>query len=197
VKELLDRKLTEMKKTGEYLNTITFAGNGEPTLHPQFPQIIEEAIESRNRIVPEAKIAVLSNATLIGREKIFDALIKVDLNILKLDSANENTLKLINCPGGNYNLPSIIDILKKFKGTMILQTLFLKGFCNGKIVDNTTEEEVSAWASVIETIRPETVMIYSLARDTAIKALRKVSGDKLASIGGRIEKLGILTQVTP
>jgi wyosine [tRNA(Phe)-imidazoG37] synthetase (radical SAM superfamily) len=197
VKELLDQKLAEMQKSGEYLNTITFAGNGEPTLHPQFPQIIEEAIESRNRIVPEAKIAVLSNATLIGREKIFDALIKVDLNILKLDSAIENTLKLINCPGGNYNLPSIIETLKKFKSTMIIQTLFLKGSCNGKTVDNTTEEEVSAWSSVIETIRPETVMIYSLARDTAINGLEKVSEVKLNTIAARIEKLGILTQVTP
>jgi len=197
VKELLDQKLTVLKESGEYLNTITFAGNGEPTLHPQFSLIIDEAIESRNRLFPEAKIAVLSNATLIGSKHIFDALIRVDLNILKLDSAIENTLKLINCPGGNYNLPSIIDTLKKFKGTMIIQTLFLKGLCNEKLVDNTTEEEVSAWSSVIEKIRPETVMIYSLARTTAINGLEKVSENELNAIAARIEKLGIRTQVTP
>jgi wyosine [tRNA(Phe)-imidazoG37] synthetase (radical SAM superfamily) len=197
VKELLDQKLIELQKSGTYLNTITFAGNGEPTLHPHFPQIIEEAIESRNRIFPEAKIAVLSNATLIGSTKIFDALSKADLNILKLDSAVEKTLKLINCPGGNYNLSSVIDNLKQFKGTMIIQTLFLKGFCNGKSVDNTTEEEVTAWSSVIETIQPETVMIYSLARDTAVHGLEKVNENELNNIAARIEKLGIRTQVTP
>jgi wyosine [tRNA(Phe)-imidazoG37] synthetase (radical SAM superfamily) len=197
VKELLDKKLLEMRSGGDYLDSITFAGNGEPTLHPGFPAIIDEAIESRNRNFPEARIAVLSNATLIGKKKIFDALLKTDLNILKLDSAISKTLGMINCPRGNYQLPEIIDSLKLFKGKLIIQTLFLRGMCMGQFIDNTTEKEVSAWITVLQKIQPESVMIYSLARDTAVHGLEKVSAAELDAIAARLEEKGIKTQVTP
>ena len=197
VKQLLYSKLQEMKDNKDYLDSITFAGNGEPTLHPEFPQIIEEAIASRNHLFPDAKIAVLSNATLIGRKQVFDALLKADLNILKLDSAIEDTLKLINCPRGSYNLKEITDTLKLFNGKMIIQTLFLRGTCNGRKIDNTTDKEVDAWLAVLQQIKPERVMLYSLARDTAVNDLEKVNAGELNAIADRIENAGIKTQVTP
>ena len=197
IREMLDKKLQEMKENGDYLDTITFAGNGEPTLHPEFSRIIDETIKSRNLFFPGVKIAVLSNATLISEKKVFDALCKADLNILKLDSAIEETLRKINCPRGKYRLRETIDSLGNFKGKLIIQTMFLKGTCQGEHVDNTTEDEINAWLETIKELRPETVMIYSLARDTAISDLHKVGPDELNAIAERVEKTGIKTQVTP
>jgi wyosine [tRNA(Phe)-imidazoG37] synthetase (radical SAM superfamily) len=197
VKELLELKLLQMKEDGEYLDCITFAGNGEPTLHPGFPNILEDAIEIRNHIFPNANIAVLSNATLIGEKRIFEALLKADLNILKLDSAFAETRNLINCPKGNNPLNNILDSLKKFDGRMIIQTLFFRGSFNGNPVDNTTEKEIKAWLSMLKEIRPESVMIYSLARDTAVQGLENVTAMELQTIAERVEQAGIKTQVTP
>ena len=177
-----------MKKNGDYLDSITFAGNGEPTLHPEFPRIMDETIKSRNLFFPKVKIAVLSNATLIGEKKVFDALKKADLNILKLDSAIEETLHKINCPRGKYRLTDIINSLGQFGGKMIIQTMFLKGMCQGEPIDNTTEEEVNAWLEIIKKLRPESVMIYSLARDTAVSGLQKVGPDELNAIASLLKK---------
>jgi len=197
VKDLLRSKLVEMKKEGEYLDSITFAGNGEPTLHPEFPSILNAAVEIRNRIFPEVKIAVLSNATLIGEKRIFNALLKADLNIMKLDSVYQETLNLINCPKGNYQILDILELLKQFKGRMIIQTLFFRGSYNGKTVDNTTEKEVNGWLSTLRQLRPESVMIYSLARDTAVNGLENIGAEELEAIAELVEQSGIKTQVTP
>jgi len=139
VRDLLTEKLSEMKRNSSYLNSITFAGNGEPTLHPEFDKVVDLVIGIRDQYFPHVSVAVLSNATLIGSERIFKSLLKVDLNILKLDSAIEETLKQINCPRGNHNLDEIINTLKLFRGKLIIQTLFLKGVCNGRYIDNSTE----------------------------------------------------------
>ena len=174
VKKLLGERLLEMKKNGEYLNSITFAGNGEPTLHPDFAGIMSDTVELRNSILPEVKITVLSNATRAGISNIFDALSQADLNILKLDSAIESTLLHINCPKGNFNFQDLINTLKRFKGKLIIQTLFFRGKFMGNDIDNSTGEEISAWLKVIESIRPECVMIYSLARDTPVQGLERI-----------------------
>lgn len=197
VKELLDEKLTLMKTNGDYLDCITFAGNGEPTLHPQFPLIVNETIESRNRLFPGAKIAVLSNATLINNESIFESLLKIDLNILKLDSAIPETMQAINCPRGKFDLNKTIEAFKHFSGKLIIQTLFFKGTCNGAEIDNTSDKEVDAWLKILRTIKPETVMIYSLARDTAVNTLQGTPAEKLNLIADRVRALGIDTLVTP
>jgi len=197
VTELLRSKLLEMKKNSEYLDSITFAGNGEPTLHPEFPHILAEAVKIRNRIFPGATIAVLSNATHIGEKRIFDALLKADLNVLKLDSVFEETLKLINCPRSNYQLTDILRSLKQFNGRVVIQTLFFRGVYNGKTIDNTTIKEVNAWLSALKEIRPESVMIYSLARDTAVNGLENISAWELKAIAELVEQAGIKTQVTP
>ena len=197
VKKLLAARLLEMKKNGEYLNSITFAGNGEPTLHPDFAGIMSDTIEVRNTIFPEAKITVLSNATRAGISNIFDALILADLNILKLDSAIESTLLQINCPKGNFDFQDLIDSLKRFKGKVIIQTLFFRGKFMGNALDNSTGEEISAWLKVIESVRPECVMIYSLARDTPVQSLERIGIEELTAIANRVEELNIAVQVTP
>jgi wyosine [tRNA(Phe)-imidazoG37] synthetase (radical SAM superfamily) len=197
VKELLKSRLDEMKKSGDYLDSITFAGNGEPTLHPEFPEIIEDTLGIRDLHYPETKITVLSNATMAGNKLIFESLLKADLNVLKLDSAIEETLVKINCPRGKFNLADLIHSLKQFHGKLIIQTLFLRGRYDGIVVDNSTESEVVAWLNVLAELKPESVMIYSIARDTPIAGLERVALDELTAIADRVEKLGIPIQVTP
>jgi wyosine [tRNA(Phe)-imidazoG37] synthetase (radical SAM superfamily) len=197
VKKLLAARLEEIKRNGEYLNSITFAGNGEPTLHPDFAGIMSDTVEVRNHIFPEAKITVLSNATRAGISAIFDALIRADLNILKLDSAIESTLLHINCPKGNFDFQGLIDSLKRFKGKLIIQTLFFRGKYMGQSIDNSTGVEISAWLKVIESLRPECVMIYSLARDTPVQGLERIGAEELTAIANRVEELDIAVQVTP
>jgi wyosine [tRNA(Phe)-imidazoG37] synthetase (radical SAM superfamily) len=197
VKEMLKSRLDEMKKRGDYLDSITFAGNGEPTLHPEFSGIIEDTLGIRDLHFPEAKITVLSNATMAGNKVIFDALLKTDMNVLKLDSAMEETLMHMNCPRGKFRLADLISSLMQFRGKLIVQTLFLRGNYSGIAVDNCTESEVSAWLKVLAELNPECVMIYSIARDTAIPGLERVGVEELTSIAARVEKLGIPIQVTP
>jgi wyosine [tRNA(Phe)-imidazoG37] synthetase (radical SAM superfamily) len=197
VKKLLSARLQEMKINGEYLNSITFAGNGEPTLHPDFAGIMSDTLEIRNVLFPEAKVTVLSNATRAGISTVFEALNQADLNILKLDSAIENTLLHINCPKGNFDLEVLLDSLKRFRGKLIIQTLFFRGKFMDITIDNSTSDEISAWLKVIESIRPECVMIYSLARDTPVKGLERIGQDELTAIANRVEELKIPVQVTP
>jgi len=197
VKEKLGSRLTYIKNKGLFIDTITFAGNGEPTLHPEFPEIIDDTIELRDDYLPGTNIAILSNSTLIGNDKIFRALNKADLNILKLDSGYEETNRTINCPLRPFNLKKTIDNLKKFNGNLIIQTLFFKGIYNGKEVNNATQEEVTKWLQIINEIKPESVMIYTIARDTPNKGLQKIPFDDLMKISEKAENLGIRTHISP
>lgn len=197
VKKMLAARLREMKNNRDYLNSITFAGNGEPTLHPDFAGIMSDTIEVRNEYFPGTKITVLSNATRAGIPHVFEALERADLTILKLDSAIENTLLNINCPQGNFDFPGLIDSLKRFNGKLIIQTLFFQGAFMGIEVDNSTDAEISAWLKAIETIHPECVMIYSLARDTPVQGLHRIGVEALSVIANRVQEMGIEVQVTP
>lgn len=197
VYKALDDKLSEMKKHGKAPDVITYAGNGEPTLHPDFPGIIDDSIELRNKYFPGAQIAVLSNATNLKRPGIKEALLKVDKNILKIDSAFDSTIQVHNRPLVKTDVRELIEDLTSFNGKVIVQTLFLRGMCDGEQIDNTTEEEISAWLTAIETIKPEEVMIYTISRDTPQGSeLEKVPLKELKEIASRVEKLGIKTQVS-
>lgn len=192
----LDKKLSEMHEAGEKLDVITFAGNGEPTLHPQFSEIIDETIRLRNKYYPEVKISVLSNAMHLGKNSVFEALKKVDNNILKLDSAILETVKLIDRPNSpSYNIEKQVEYFKKFEGQFILQTMFLQGEVEGKIIDNTTENEIKAWLEVIKETKPKEVMIYTIDRETPCKTLKKASLDKLREIGEQVEELGVKVNI--
>lgn len=186
-----------MKVKDQKPDVITFAGNGEPTLHPDFRGIIDDSIILRNKFFPEAKIAVLSNSTNISNPAVKDALLKVDMNILKLDSAFDLTVKIHNQPRVNVRVDELIENLKKFNGKLIIQTLFLRGTSNGKQIDNTTHEEINAWLAALEKIKPEEVMIYTFSRDTPDGSLlKKVPVEELRQIALKVEKLGIRTQVS-
>lgn len=193
----LRQKLQEMAKQSEYLDSITFAGNGEPTLHPEFPAILADAVILRDQYYPNATLAVLSNATRIGDPLIFKALQQADWNILKLDSAIEDTWNRINCPKGRISLEKILLRMQQFKGKMIIQTLFFRGYYQGVRIDNTTESELKAWLEVLKSLRPESVMVYSIARETAVPGLERIHPDELERIAGRVAEIGMLAQVTP
>ena len=195
VRKELEQRLTEMVEAGTPPDVITFAGNGEPTLHPDFGEIIEDTIALRDRITPRAKVSVLSNATQIGRERVRAALLRVDNNILKLDSAFDRTVRLVDRPRGNYSVAEMVENMKKFEGQLIVQTMFLRGEFEGKIVDNTTEEEVSAWLALIREIAPRQVMVYTIDRSTPAENLQKVTVEELKAIAARVEALGITCSV--
>ncbi len=197
VYKALDEKLAEMKKMNRPPDVITFAGNGEPTLHPEFPGIIDDCIELRNKYFPEARIAVLSNSTTITRPEIKTALLKVDQNILKLDSAFDLTIRIHNQPQVNLKVCELVENLKQFKGELIIQTLFLRGTFGGRRIDNTTPEELDAWLKALEIIKPAEVMIYTISRDTPEGGrLEKVPMKDLNRIAEMVSNLGIETQVS-
>lgn len=196
VKEYLDNKLRDMKSKGDELDVITYAGNGEPTMHPDFAGIIDDSILLRNKYFPSARIAVLSNSTMLSKPTVIAALRKVDQNILKLDSAFDSTIKVLNQPRLTFSAEELVKNLKSFEGNLTIQTLFLRGVHDGIIVDNTTELEVQSWVELIKAIRPKEVMVYTIARDTPAAGLEKVSLHDLKAIAARVEALGIPVQVS-
>lgn len=191
VRETLEAKLQEMVAEGQIPDVITFAGNGEPTLHAEFEGIIDDTIILRNKYCPTAKVSVLSNSTRIHKAPVFSALNKVDNNILKFDSAIDSTMKLMDQPVGKHiNVAWFIEHLKKFKGRLIIQTMFLRGDVNGVRFDNTTDEELEAWLNALEEISPQQVMIYSLDREAPIQSLEKVSVEELNIIAEKVKARG-------
>ena len=190
VRTMLRSTLSCMVEDGTPPDVITFAGNGEPTMHPDFEQIIDDTIALRDELCPTAKVSVLSNATQIGREDVVRALLRVDNNILKLDSAFDATVQIINKPVGNYSVARIVELMKQFNGNMILQTMFLRGEYMGTRIDNTSEPEVQAWLEMVKEIAPKKVMVYSIDRDTPCQTLEKVSREELSKIALSVEALG-------
>ena len=195
VRSMLDATLAKMIAEGTTPDVITFAGNGEPTLHPEFEQIIDDTIALRDKHCPQAKVSVLSNATQIHREDVRRALLRVDNNILKLDSAFDATVQLMNKPQGGYTVERTVELLKAFEGKLIVQTMFLRGEYLGQHIDNTTNEEVEAWLKLVKEIAPKQVMVYSLDRDTPCQTLEKVEKEELREIAARVEALGISCSV--
>lgn len=191
VKTELKKTLINFSKSGKTIDTITFAGNGEPTLHPSFPDIIDDTLILREKYCPKAKIAVLSNATLIGEKHIYNALQKIEYNILKLDSALQKTIQLINCPKGNFSIDRLITQLITFRNNLTIQTLFVKGKYKGYSFDNSSDKELKAWLQVIKKINPQLVMVYTIARDTPIDSIEKIARPKLESIARKVEEMGI------
>jgi wyosine [tRNA(Phe)-imidazoG37] synthetase (radical SAM superfamily) len=195
IKSELEQKLASMQAKNAMLDAITFAGNGEPTLHPAFAEIIDDTIALRNKFYPEVKITVLSNASKAGKPHIAAALKKIEQNVLKLDAGTQETFQKINNPKSGLTLVEILENLSLFKGQMIIQSLFVKGTYQGEAFDNTIEEEVLAWLGHIERLQPKLVMIYPIARATATEDVEKINPDKLWEIAQRVEALGIPTEV--
>ena len=179
----LETKLQTMHAAGEALDVITFAGNGEPTLHPDFPRVIERTLQLRDQYYPEVKVSVLSNATQIGKEAVRSALLRVDNNILKIDGAFDETVHLIDQPAdSHYTVLQVIEWMKTFRGQLIVQTMFVRGEHNGQRVDNTTPQEVAAWCDLMREVRPHQIMVYSLDRPTPEPLLTKVSKEEMTQL---------------
>jgi wyosine [tRNA(Phe)-imidazoG37] synthetase (radical SAM superfamily) len=197
VYQALDSRLSEMKKKNLPPDVITYAGNGEPTLHPEFPGIIDDSLILRDKYFPGARVAVISNATTISNPLIRAALLKIDMNILKLDSAFDATIKIHNQPRIDISAEKLINELAAFNGKVIIQTLFLRGVHNGNVIDNTTPAEIDQWLKAIEKIKPSEVMIYTISRDTPEgSGLEKVPVSELNRIATLVESLSIRTQVS-
>ena len=196
VAEALERKLQEMQQAGELPDVITFAGNGEPTTHPEFADIIADTIALRNRYCPQAKVSVLSNATRAHLPKVREALLQVDNNILKLDTVDEDYIRRVDRPVGNYSVNAVVDTLCAYEGNLAVQTLFMKGMSGGQSVDNTGEEYVAPWLEALQRIRPEQVMIYTIDRETPDAGLQKASPEELDRIAERVKALGIAVSVS-
>jgi wyosine [tRNA(Phe)-imidazoG37] synthetase (radical SAM superfamily) len=174
------------------LNVITFSGNGEPTLHPNFLGIIQDTCELRDQYCPEAKISVLSNSTQLMRDDVIEALRLCDNRILKLDSAIDDTMRLIDQPvNRSLNVKQIVERLQQFDGDFTLQTCFLHGEYQGQIIDNTTSEELEAWYQIIDVLHPKQVMIYVIDRATPLQTLSKVPAEQMQQIAQPLRDKGI------
>ena len=190
--QVRDALKAQLQNLNTPLNVITFSGNGEPTLHPDFLGIIQDTCELRDLYCPEAKISVLSNSTQLMREDVVEALRLCDNRILKLDSAIDDTMRLIDQPvNPNLSVKQIVERLQQFDGDFTLQTCFLHGEYQGKIIDNTTSEELQAWYQIIEVLHPKQVMIYVIDRTTPLQTLSKVPAEQMQQIAQPLRDKGI------
>ncbi|MDE6484339.1 MAG: radical SAM protein [Duncaniella sp.] len=189
VKRMLGDKLKAMHDAGEHLDVITFSGNGEPTMHPDFAGIIDDTIALRDRWFPEVKISVLTNSTRLDRPEVAEALRRVDNNIVKLDSAVTSTMRLIDRPvSATYTSEKAVEMIRPFGRSCVVQTMLLRGIWEGQRIDNTTPEEISALIEAYRAIGPRQVMIYSIDRRTPARDLEKVPREELELIADRIRR---------
>lgn len=196
VRAALEARLQDMQANGPVPDVLTFAGNGEPTAHPHFPEIIEDTLALRDNYFPAAKVSVLSNSTFLHRRAVFEALNKVDNNILKLDTVDEAYIRTLDRPAGTYSVAAIIENMKAFKGNCIIQTIFLKGDFQGKDVDNTTDAFVLPWLEAVKEISPRQVMIYTIDRETPCRELQKAAPEELDRIAALVREAGTEVSVS-
>ncbi len=197
VAQAMEEKLQQMQTEGIVPDVITFSGNGEPTLHPQFEQIIDDTCRLRNMYCPAAKVSVLSNSTQLMREDVVRALWKVDNRILKLDSAIDETMRRIDLPvNKSLTVSEIMERLKVFNGDFILQTCFLRGETEQGYIDNTTPDELAAWYKAVEELQPKQVMIYVIDRKTPAENLEKIDPETMNAIADTLRQKGCEVSVS-
>ena len=189
------KRFPEVIQQGIIPDSITFAGNGEPTIHPDFAGIIDDVLALRNEYFPKAKIAILSNASLVHKPHVKESLLRIDDCILKLDAGSEEMFNRINRPSGKSKLSDIVDELISFKGKLIIQTLFLRGEYKGDQIDNTSDYEVDLWLGHLKKINPKMVMIYCIDRATPARNLEKVTVNEMETIAEKVRELGIKAEV--
>lgn len=200
VKAALEAKLVSLSSgegRGEVLDVITFSGNGEPTLHPQFLGIIQDTCALRDQYCPQAKVSVLSNSTQLGRPEVVEALRLCDNRILKLDAATDTMMRRIDLPvNENLTVETLLRLLGQFNGDFTLQTCFLRGEHNGQKIDNTSPEELSAWYKAVETLHPRQIMIYVIDRKTPEEHLEKISRAEMEAIAAPLIAKGYDVQIS-
>ena len=188
----LEQKLQQMQAEGMAPDVLTFAGNGEPTAHPDFAEVIDDTLALRDRYFPQAKVSVLTNGTRIDKTEVFEALKRVDNNIVKLDTVEMDYIIRVDRPVGRYDLPKLLECMRAFEGHCVIQTMFMKGTdAEGVSVDNTTPEYVEPWINAVERIAPREVMIYTIDRETPAHGLLKATPEELDNIVVRLQARGL------
>ncbi len=197
VKTQLENALINLKKSATALNVITFSGNGEPTIHPDFEGIMTDTCALRDKYYPDAKVSVLSNSTQLGRPDVVRALKMADNRILKLDSAIDQTMRAIDQPlNKKLTVIALKSLFLPFNHDFTLQTCFLRGTYRRRIIDNTTPEELHAYYQLVEEIAPKDIMIYVIDRATPCPTLEKIEAEKMQEIAGVLRKKGFAVSVS-
>ena len=178
IEKALEEKMAKAVTEGVGVDSITFSGNGEPTIHPDFAQVIDVTLRLRDRYFPEAKVSVLSNATMIGRKDVAEALMRVDNPILKIDASSDGLVRQINKPAGPYSLADVIGNLRKFEGRFIMQTMFLRS----PDFDTASEKALAAWMDIVRDLKPREVMVYTIDRETPDKSLGKYTVEEMTAM---------------
>lgn len=191
VKSALQERISTLAAEGTPVDSITFSGNGEPTLHPDFAAITEVALELRDRFYPDAKVSVLSNATMIGREDVRNALKRIDNPILKIDASDDAIIQALNRPVGTYRLSDVIGWMKEFNGEFILQTMFLRS----PDFDLSAQAQLEGWRNIVRELRPREIMVYTIDRETPDKALEKYTVEEMEQFVAPLIKEGFKVQV--
>lgn len=191
VRRALEDKLAELLLDGTRLDSITFSGDGEGTLNPEFPRIIDDTIRLRDAYCPEAKISVLSNATRVHVPEVFEALQKVDNPIMKIDAPSNELIARINKPAPGYDLARVIEGLRRFNGNFILQTMFLRS----SDYDSSEPEALAAWMDIVRDLRPREVMVYTIDRETPQEGLQKFSAEEMKSLVKPLTDEGFSVQI--
>ncbi len=191
VEAALEEKMSKAASEGVPVDSITFSGNGEPTMHPDFPQIIDATLKCRDRYFPDAKVSVLSNATLIGRPAVAEALMRVDNPILKIDASSDELIGMMNKPTGRYRLEETIEAMMKFEGDFILQTMFLKS----PDFDTAAPEALERWMDIVRRVNPREIMVYTIDRETPDKTLQKYTVEEMTEFVRPLIEEGFKIQV--
>ena len=187
----LEEKLKELVDKQIPVDSITFSGDGEPTLNPEFPQIIDDTLSLRDRYYPSAKVSVLSNATRVGRPEVFAALRKVDNPIMKIDAPTNELAAKINNPAPGYDVDTVVETLKKFEGNFVLQTCFLRS----PDFDSSRPEVLDGWMEIVRKLRPREIMVYTIDRPTPAQNLQKISADEMRRLVQPLIDEGVQIQI--
>lgn len=191
IREAVQGRFSELAAAGQGIDSISFTGNGEPTLHPDFPAIIDLTLEARDRWFPQAVVSVFSNATRLDRKEIVSALMKVDNPILKIDCALDDMAEVMNRPHKGYSVARTVELMKAFDGNFVMQTMLVKG----PVVDNTTPAALDAWRNIVRELHPREVMLYSVSRDTPVAGIEKVDATALAQAASPLVAEGFNIQI--
>jgi wyosine [tRNA(Phe)-imidazoG37] synthetase (radical SAM superfamily) len=191
VRAALSQRLQELGNENKLPDAITFSGNGEPTMHPDFAAIIDDVMLLRNKYAGRSRICVLTNAVNIGKDDVCGALKKVDTAMLKLDAGSDDILMLINQPQCGISVNELTTLMQKFGSGAVIQSMFLRGEIHGRQVDNSLPEEVSKWLDVLQKIQPSQVAIYTIDRATPAERLHKIPMQRLHEIAHQVNQAGI------
>ena len=191
IEAALEKKMSEASSEGVSIDSITFSGNGEPTIHPDFPKVIDTTLRLRDRYFPHAKVSVLSNATMVSRKEVAEALMRVDNPILKIDASSDELIQKINKPAGSYRLAEVVESLRAFEGNFVLQTMFLQS----PDFDTAAPEALLAWMDIVRDLRPREIMVYTIDRETPDKSLGKYTVEQMTEMVRPLMEEGFEIQI--